>query len=116
MAMELLFAGVPVGTFRDAAEWYGRLFGRDPDVVVHDREVMWRVAGTGWLYVLEDPPRAGQTLVTIAVSDLDATVTELSARGIDTGPVEKVGDAGRRATATDPEGNSIALIQVATGQ
>lgn len=113
MAMELLFAGVAVGAFPDAVEWYGRLFGRAADVVVTDQEVMWRVAETGWLYVIEDPGRAGRSLVTISVSDLDEAVADLEARGISSGPIETVGDAGRKATVTDPEGNSIALIQVA---
>lgn len=113
MAMELLFAGVAVGAFPDAVEWYGRLFGRAADVVVTDQEVMWRVADTGWLYVIEDPARAGRSLVTISVSDLDEAVTDLEARGISSGRIETVGDAGRKATMTDPEGNSIALIQVA---
>lgn len=112
MAMELLFAGVPVGTFPDAVDWYSRLFGRAADVVVTDHEVMWRVAGTGWLYVIEDAARAGRSLVTISVSDLDEAVADLKARGIDSGPIETVGDAGRKATVTDPDGNAIAFIQV----
>ena len=45
--MDELFAGVAVADFPRAAEWYGRLFGRDADVVAHDREVMWQVTGTG---------------------------------------------------------------------
>ena len=69
--MDELFAGVAVADFPRAAEWYGRLFGRDADVVAHDREVMWQVTGTGWLYVVEDAARAGRGLVAIAVPDLD---------------------------------------------
>ncbi|NJC69629.1 VOC family protein [Planosporangium thailandense] len=113
MEMELLFAGVAVGAFADAVEWYGRLFGRAADVVVTDHEVMWRVAGTGWLYVIKDAARAGRSLVTISVPDLDEAVADLETRGISSGPIETVGDAGRKATVTDLEGNSIALIQVA---
>ncbi|MEV1288945.1 VOC family protein [Micromonospora sp. NPDC049679] len=111
--MELLFAQVAVGAFADAVEWYGRLFGRAADVVVNDHEVMWRVADTGWLYVIEDDSRAGNGLVTISVSDLDEVVTDLEARGISSGRIETIGDAGRKAIVTDPDGNSIALIQIA---
>ncbi|WP_432932163.1 VOC family protein [Microbispora sp. CA-135349] len=113
MRMDTLFAGVAVEAFPGAVEWYARLFGRTADVVVADNEVMWRVADTAWLYVIEDAGRAGRSLVTISVSDLDQAVAELGARGISSGAIETVGDAGRKATVTDPEGNAIALIQIA---
>jgi predicted enzyme related to lactoylglutathione lyase len=110
--MDELFAGVAVADFPRAAEWYGRLFGRDADVVAHDREVMWRVTGTGWLYVVEDAGRAGRGLVAIAVPDLDEAVADLRARGIGSGPITPEGDAARKSVATDPEGNSVAFIEV----
>jgi catechol 2,3-dioxygenase-like lactoylglutathione lyase family enzyme len=110
--MELLLAGVAVADFPRAAEWYGRLFGRGPDVVAHDREFLWRVAETGWLYVVEDTARAGTGLVAIQVPDLDATVADLGARGIGSGPIERESDAARKAVVTDPEGNTIAFIDV----
>jgi catechol 2,3-dioxygenase-like lactoylglutathione lyase family enzyme len=111
--MDLLFAGVAVADFPAAVDWYGRLFGREPDVLVHDHEVMWQVAEAGWLYVVEDAERAGKALVTVSVSDLDAAVHALGERGITAGPVEAVGDAAHKAKLTDPDGNSVALIHVA---
>jgi catechol 2,3-dioxygenase-like lactoylglutathione lyase family enzyme len=111
--MESLFAGVAVADFPRAAEWYGRLFGRDADVVAHDREVLWQVTGTGWLYVVEDATRAGRGLVAIEVPDLEDAVTDLGTRGIRCGPIGAEGDDARKAVATDPEGNTIALIEVA---
>src|SRR4051794_19244833 len=66
----------------DAVDWYTWLFDRAPDVVAHDREVMWRVTEGGWLYVLEDAERAGRGVVSIAAPDLDVTVRELAARAI----------------------------------
>ncbi|MDX6286557.1 MAG: hypothetical protein QOG53_2042 [Frankiales bacterium] len=110
--MELLFAGLPVRDFQAALAWYSRLFDRDPDVVAHDHEVMWRVADTGWVYIVKDDARAGNGLAAILVTDLDAAVADLEMRGISAGPIEKEGDAERKATAADPDGNSIALIQV----
>ncbi len=44
-------------------EWYQRLFGRGPDIVPNSNEVMWQVTGNGWLYVINDPERAGRTVV-----------------------------------------------------
>jgi hypothetical protein len=75
---------------------------------------MWRVAGNGWLYVIEDPNRAGRTVVTISVSDLDQFVADLASRGISAGPIEAVGDAARKANVLDADGNVISWIQVDT--
>jgi glyoxylase I family protein len=110
---EVLFAGVPVANFDRAVSWYTQFFGRPADVVAHDREVMWRVVDGGWLYVVADSDRAGHSVVTIAVADLDRAVREVTARGIAVGPTEDVGGAGRKATMLDPDGNLIALIHVA---
>lgn len=98
--------------FESAVDWYARFFGRAADIVAHDREVMWRVTDSGWLYVLEDADRAGRSVVTISVPDLDEAVRDLSVRGIHA-DVEAVGDAGRKAKTVDPDGNEVALVQVA---
>jgi len=110
--MHLLFAGLAVADFARALDWYVRFFGRDPDVVVHDREVMWRVAGSGWLYVIEDAARAGRGLVAISVSGLVEEVVRLAAQGITGGDMCPEGDAAHEALVTDPEGNSIALVDI----
>ena len=112
--MEVLFASVPVFDLKAATPWYAQLFGRARDIVPNENEVMWCVAGTGWLYVIQDVERAGRTTVTISVSDLDRFVGDLADRGITTGQIEAVGEAGRKAIAVDADGNMIALIEVAT--
>lgn len=111
--MQVLFAGVPVAALAAARGFYEQVFGRAPDIVPNDSEVMWLVAGNGWLYVVEDRARAGSTVVTVAVDDLDRFVSDLSARGIACGPVEAIGDAGRKATVVDADGNRISWIEVA---
>lgn len=73
--------------------------------------VMWRVAGNGWLYVITDPERAGGTVVTISVTDLDQFIAELGDRGISAGPIEAVGNAGRKANVVDADGNVISWIR-----
>ncbi len=110
--MEVLLASVPVSALPAALDWYELLFGRPADIVPNDGEAMWCVAGNGWLYVIEDPGRAGMTIVTISVDDLDRLVRELSERGITAGPVEAVGDEGRKSEVRDPDGNVITCIQV----
>lgn len=110
----MLFAGVLVARFDEAVDWYSRFFGRGADVVAHDREVMWRVSDGGWLYVLEDADRAGRSVVTISVPDLDQAVRDLATRAIRAGDSEAVGEAGRKATTFDPDGNEVALVQMAS--
>lgn len=116
MTMEVLFASVPVSDLTAARPWYERLFGRDPDIIPNDNEVMWQIAGSGWLYVIQDGERAGRTVVTISVRDLDRFVEDLTGRRITTGPAQAVGDAGRRVVTADSDGNVIAWIEVATGE
>jgi len=112
MAMQVLFAGVPVTDFSRSQDWYARLFGRAPDVVAHDREVMWQVTDGGWVYIVEEPDRAGGSLVAIAVDNLQAALDELDVRGLRGGPIEAQGEGARKATVTDPDGNVVAFLEV----
>ncbi len=113
MATDLLFAGVPTADLESTLTWYDALLGRAADVIVNDDEVMWRICDGGWLYLVQDPSRAGHALVTMAVSDLDQVVGEVAGRGLARPMIETVGEAGRNAPFTDPDGNTIAFIQVA---
>jgi predicted enzyme related to lactoylglutathione lyase len=112
MDFDVLFSGVPVSDIQSARLWYECFFGRPPDVVAHEAEVMWRVSQGGWLYILRDAARAGKAIVTMAVSDIEAAVSSLQGRGMTIGPIKPEGDAGRKAVALDPDGNSIAIILV----
>jgi hypothetical protein len=94
---------------------YEQLFGRPADIVPNKDEVVWRVAGNGWLYVMEDSRRAGGTVVTISVRDLHQFVADLASRGVGAGPIEAVGDAGRKANVVDADGDVISFIEVTTG-
>ena len=114
MTMEVLFASVPVQNLHASLGWYEQLFGRSADIVPNENEVMWCVAGNGWLYVVEDPERAGRTVVTVSVNDLDQFVADLESRGIGAEPIQTIGDAGRKANVVDADGNVISWIQVAT--
>jgi len=112
MPMEVLFAGVRVRDLEQAIDWYTRLFGRAADIVPNDDEVMWRVTDSAWVYLLRDSARAGHSLVTICVSDLESAVAELADRDITLGSISAVGEGARKATGLDPDGNSVDLIEV----
>jgi catechol 2,3-dioxygenase-like lactoylglutathione lyase family enzyme len=106
-----VMTGIPVADFEPAAEFYARLLGRKPDVVASEgREVLWQVRDLAWIYVVVDPERAGSALMAWLVGNLDATIAELAAQGIEAGePVS--GGGTRKATVTDPDGNSIAFVE-----
>ena len=77
---------------------------------------MWRVTEAGWLYILRNPDHAGSGMAAVAVSNIETVTTELASRGVKTGPIEPEGNAGLKAVVLDPDGNSIAIIQVAPGE
>jgi predicted enzyme related to lactoylglutathione lyase len=109
--VDVLFAGVPVHEFAPACAWYTTFFDREPDVVPHEHEVMWRCAESAWLYVERDVARAGHAVVALMVADLDAAVADLARRGIEGGPAHPEGDGARKASFTDPDGNEVSLIE-----
>ena len=108
----MVFTGTPVSDFAAATTWYTRLIGRDADIPVNEDEVMWQLTESAFLYILREPERAGRSVVTLSVTDLDDAVAEAASRGIAGDPVEAVGTAGRRAAFTDPDGNRVALVEV----
>ncbi len=107
MRVNHVFAGVPVADFVVARAWYERLFGGQPDLVPHDTEAAWRLAGDlCWVYVVADPVRAGNALLTVLVDDVDARIAELAGRGIATGEVDAVNGM-RRTVVRALDGNTI---------
>ena len=112
MDVAVLFASVPVKDFPSARAWYERFFGRPADVVAHEHEVMWHVTDGAWLYIVLNAPHAGTGTVAIAVPDIEAETSALARRGIQTGPINNEGEAGRKSIVLDPDGNSIAILEV----
>jgi catechol 2,3-dioxygenase-like lactoylglutathione lyase family enzyme len=109
LAIDVVFAGIPVGDLEPALEWYERFFGAPPDMTPNETERAWQLTGDGWLYVVEDQERAGSGLVTLLVDDLDARIAALTERGIETGKVERLNESTRKLVVADPDGNRIGL-------
>ncbi len=112
MDVNVAFTGVPVSDLAAGRDFFERLLGAPPDIVVTDDEVMWRLAESAWLYIVVDPARAGHALAAVSVGDLDATMSELGGRGLRPASVEDVESGARKATFLDPDGNSVAVIEV----
>jgi hypothetical protein len=105
----ILFAGMPVTDIGAARAWYERLLGRPPDLVPHSKEVCWQLAEAGWIYVVEDSERAGSSLLTLIVTDLDAEVAALVDRGVPRPAITE--GPPRKAELTDPDGNNVTFGQ-----
>ncbi len=109
MPVTYVFAGLPVSDFGSALDWYQRLFGRAPDRFPLDEEAVWQLASTGLVYVVSDRERAGRSLLTLIVDDLDERVQALRAAGIDAVEIDAAPGGVRRVLITDPDGNRIQL-------
>jgi predicted enzyme related to lactoylglutathione lyase len=112
LAINVLFAGIPVADLDAAIDWYERLFGAAPDMAPNDTERTWRLTDASWVYVVADPERAGKALVTLMVDDLDARLAAIRERGIEVGEIEEINEKTRKAEIVDPEGNRIGFGQV----
>jgi len=107
-----VFAGLPVADRDGAADWYARLIGRPADMLPNDAEAAWQLTESASLYLVTDPVKAGRGVVTLVVADLRAERAKIAASGIEAGPVEAVGQAGLKCVVPDPDGNSVALIEL----
>ncbi|HEX3332137.1 MAG TPA: VOC family protein [Gaiellales bacterium] len=106
-----LFAGVAVADLAAEIDWFSRLIGRPPDILPNADEAMWSATGSGSLYLVRRPARAGHAHLTLAVDDLDRWMADLARRGIEPTHIETV-PAGRKLVFADPEGNEIGLAEI----
>jgi predicted enzyme related to lactoylglutathione lyase len=108
--MELdLFAGIPVSDYAAALPWYERFFGTGPAFLPHDTEAVWMVAEHRYVYIVQDPARAGNALVLSFVDDLDERVAAIGRRGIEAVERETLEAGPTKVTFRDPDGNEISL-------
>jgi len=106
-----LFAGIAVADLAAEIDWYSRLFGRAPDIRPNDDEAMWGATGSGSVYLVRRPDRAGHPHLTLAVDDVDRWSADLAGRGIGAVRIETV-PGGRKLVLADPEGNEVGLPEL----
>ena len=81
MALDL-FAGIPVSSYAAALAWYERFFGGPPSFLPNDTEAVWEVAEHRYIYIVQEPERAGNALVLSFVDDLEERVAAIDRQGI----------------------------------
>ena len=102
-----LFAGNPVSDFERARPWYEALFGAEPSLFAHETECIWEVAEHRFVYIVEDPERAGNAISTLFVTDLEERVAEISGRGIEPAERETYSNGVRKVTYRDADDNEL---------
>ena len=108
MALDL-FAGIPVTDYAAALPWYERLFGGRPSFLPNDIEAVWEVAEHRYIYIVQQPERAGSALVLAFVDDLDDRVAEIARRGIEPAARETYDSGVAKVIYRDAEGNEISF-------
>lgn len=94
-----------------ASGWYAALFDRPADERPMDGLLEWHFAGAGVVQVVRDADRAGGSLLTLQVADLQAAISSLRRIGVepvDSGDVTSTG--GDYAVLRDPSANQITLV------
>jgi hypothetical protein len=108
MALDL-FAGIPVTDYAAALPWYEQLFGGPPSFLPNATEAVWEVAEHRYIYVVQEPERAGNALVLSYVDDLDDRVAAIAGRGIDPARRETYDNGVAKVIYRDADGNEISL-------
>ncbi|GHA23162.1 glyoxalase [Devosia pacifica] len=110
MTITNALAGLAVENITVAMAFYERLFGRQPDARPMSEVAEWKFSTGGWVQVFTDADRAGSSLVTLIVSDINELVDDLA--GKDIKPVAKrSGDFAKTAIYRDPDGNQLVFSQ-----
>ncbi|GAB2623438.1 VOC family protein [Kocuria arenosa] len=117
MALDL-YAGISVGDYARALDWYERLLGAPPDLIAGPTEAVWDLAEHRSVFIVHRPEHAGHSRHTIfvgAVPELEAWVARIADRGIEPAEWEDYPDGMREALFRDPEGNEIWFGGAPTG-
>jgi catechol 2,3-dioxygenase-like lactoylglutathione lyase family enzyme len=104
-----LFAGVPVSNFESALPWYERLLGSPPAFFPHREEAVWELAEHRYLYIVQQPDRAGRAILLLFVDNLEDVVREVARRGIEAAEREPRSNGVRKVTYRDPDGNELSF-------
>ncbi len=108
--VDYVLAVVAVSDIETGRSWYTRLFGRGPDNNPMPNLIEWQVTAGAWVQVTEDRSRAGNGMLNLAVSDIEAGARELREMGIDAGEIINANKGVRLCPITDPDSNKIQLV------
>jgi predicted enzyme related to lactoylglutathione lyase len=111
MPIVKVLAALAVADIEAARAWYEQLLGRPADDVPMAEAAEWHVTGTGSIQLVQDAERAGYSLVTLSVDDVDELVAALAGRDLELAAADTPSGMFRIASITDPEGNVITFAE-----
>jgi len=114
IAIQGVYASAVVADFEAGLAWYENFMGRPADDKPFPGMAQWRNMGAAGLQLWQDKDRAGKSIMTVVVLDLDTEKARL-ARVVITLEKEASGDFGKVAEIIDPEGNRIHLAEPPKG-
>ena len=110
MSIKNALASVAVKDLNAAIEWYAQVLGKQPDSRPMPEVAEWKFERGGWLQVYQLPERAGVGSFTLAVSNIDEHVAQLTNLGIDTSQRSSRNKV-KTLMIADPDGNHIAFAE-----
>ncbi|WP_042416735.1 VOC family protein [Streptacidiphilus anmyonensis] len=110
-----LFAGIHVGDYDAATDWYTRVLGAEPAFRPNAIEAVWELAEHRYLYIRRNPEHAGHAVQTVLVDDLDARVEAIAARGVEPAYREEYPNGARKVVYRDADGNELGFGAVNAG-
>lgn len=112
MPVNHVLAGLAVADVDAALPWYERLLGRPADALPMVGLAEWHVPSGGVVQLVANAERAGQSLLTLDFGDLERELAAMRERGLDVGALDDTtSDKVLIATAIDPDGNAITLVE-----
>ena len=112
MPVNRVLAGVAVADVGAVLPWYELLFGRPADARPMEGLAEWHVPAGGVVQLVASAERAGRSLLTLDCERLEQELAAMRDRGLDAGALDDTtSDKVLIATTTDPEGNSITLVE-----
>lgn len=111
MKFNEVLPGLAVRDLSTAMTWYEKLFGRPADARPMASLAEWAVTDSSTLQVSHDDANAGHGEVSLTVDSVDEAAATLRERGIAAGDVDDISQYVRILPLTDPDGNTINLLE-----
>jgi len=111
MKITNVLAGIAVSDHDASTRWYGHLLGRTADARPMNGLAEWHYS-TGHIQLVADPARAGSSMITLQVENLNAEIDRLATHAITADVIDTTTSTFVTfASITDPDGTTITLVE-----
>ena len=110
MKIDYLYAAMVVTDIEASGAFYSKLLSREPDDRPMDTLVQWRGFSNAGIQLFKDAAKAGNSVMTIVVSDIEETKLSLKNQGIVLGEIQQ-GVFGKIGQLSDLDGNGITFTE-----